>query len=84
MATQQIYGTVTRKSNGSIEFVPTDAAAFTKLPAMGDEVTLDITVTRTVAEVEQAAAAAKAERRATASAPAVAPPGEPVTAKKPK
>jgi hypothetical protein len=73
----QFTGTVTRKSNGSIEFLPTDATAFGKLPAMGDEVTLDVEITRTAAEVEKATKAEKAAR-------AVPGESEPVQAAKKK
>jgi hypothetical protein len=58
----QISGTVTRKSNGSLEFTPADAGTFNQLPAMGDEVTVTIEVTRTVAEIERAHAAARRAR----------------------
>lgn len=44
-------GTITRKSNGTIEFTPTDQNA--KLPAMGDEVTLSVEVIATAAEVDK-------------------------------
>jgi hypothetical protein len=53
----QISGTVTRKSNGTIEIQPSDAGTFNKLPAMGDEVSLTVEVTRSAAEIEQANAA---------------------------
>lgn len=58
----QISGTITRKSNGSLEFTPADAGTFNQLPAMGDEVTVTIEVTRTAAEIEQAHVAAKRAR----------------------
>lgn len=67
----QISGTITRKSNGTMEFTPADGAAFSALPSMGDEVTLDVTVIRTAAQIEHAAAVHKAER--VAPEPEVAP-----------
>lgn len=67
----QITGIVTRKSNGSMEFSPADGAAFGSLPEMGDEVALEVTVVRTAAQIEHAAAAHKAER--VAPAPEVTP-----------
>jgi hypothetical protein len=58
----QISGTVTRKSNGTIEIQPSDAGTFNKLPAMGDEVSLTVEVTRGAAEIEQANAVARRAR----------------------
>lgn len=58
----QITGTVTRKSNGTIEIQPSDAGTYTKLPAMGDEVSLTVEVTRSAAEIERANAAARRAR----------------------
>lgn len=60
----QITGTITRKADGAIQFAPSDAAAFNKLPAMGDEVTITVEVTRTAVEIEQANAKAKRDRQA--------------------
>jgi hypothetical protein len=71
MPNQSYSGTVTRKSNGSIEFTPSDAGVFNKLPAMGDEVTVSIEVTRTATDVERATADAKAARIASAEADVV-------------
>lgn len=68
MSSQQITGTITRKADGVIQFAPSDPAAFSKLPAMGDEVTITVEVTRTAAEVEKAVAASKRERAAAAEA----------------
>lgn len=73
MSSQQITGTITRKADGVIQFAPSDPAAFSKLPAMGDEVTITVEVTRTAAEVEKAVAASKRER---AAAPAEAAPAK--------
>jgi hypothetical protein len=85
----QISGTVTRKSNGTIEIQPSDAGTFNKLPAMGDEVSVTFDVTRSAAEIERANAAARRERAAVAeptdvveSAPAVA--GAPVVERRAK
>lgn len=50
----QISGSITRKSNGSIEFTPSDPGAFGGMPAMGDEVTVDIAVTRSASEIARA------------------------------
>lgn len=60
----QIAGTITRKSNGSLEFTPADAGTFNGLPSMGDEVTVDIAVTRTAAQVEKAVGSQKQSRAA--------------------
>jgi hypothetical protein len=68
MSSQQITGTITRKADGIIQFAPSDAASFSKLPAMGDEVTITVEVTRSAAEVEKAVAASKKERAAVAEA----------------
>lgn len=65
----QISGTITRKSNGSVEFTPSDAGTFSQLPAMGDEVMMTIDVTRTVAEIERAHAAARIARLTAADEP---------------
>jgi hypothetical protein len=62
----QISGVVTRRSNGALEVMASDGRAVQRvvlhesalgskaLPAMGDEVTLDIVTTRTAAEIEAA------------------------------
>lgn len=62
MPSQSITATVTRKSNGAIEIMPSEAGAFPKLPEMGDEITLTIEVTKTAAEIEKSVAKHKAER----------------------
>jgi hypothetical protein len=60
MPAQEITGTVTQKSNGTITIKPSDGGAFAKSPAMGDEVAVTIEVTKTVAEIEKEAAEHKA------------------------
>lgn len=60
----EFIGTVTRKSNGTIELHPADGGALAKGPAMGDEVTVTIEVTRTAAQIEEAHADARKARLA--------------------